>query len=77
MALVGKSPVGSPNAVRPCCWAAATRAAGKPSLFAAATDGLAYASSKSSVTMLTLKYAQAFLADPALAHIKINAVTPG
>ncbi|WP_406637602.1 SDR family oxidoreductase [Amycolatopsis sp. WGS_07] len=47
------------------------------SLFAAATDGLAYASSKAALTMLTLKYAQAFLADPALAHVKINAVTPG
>jgi NAD(P)-dependent dehydrogenase (short-subunit alcohol dehydrogenase family) len=27
--------------------------------------------------MLTLQYARAFAADPGLAHIKINAVTPG
>lgn len=27
--------------------------------------------------MLTLQYARAFAADPELAHIKINAVTPG
>lgn len=27
--------------------------------------------------MLTLQYARAFAADPLLAHVKINAVTPG
>jgi hypothetical protein len=27
--------------------------------------------------MLTVKYANAFLDDPELAHVKINAVTPG
>ncbi|MEV0404015.1 SDR family oxidoreductase [Actinoallomurus sp. NPDC050550] len=38
---------------------------------------LAYSTSKTALNMLTLQYARAFAADPALAHIRINAVTPG
>ncbi|MFJ4620646.1 SDR family oxidoreductase [Streptomyces sp. NPDC088812] len=38
---------------------------------------LAYASSKAALNMLTLQYARAFQGDPALAHIKINAASPG
>jgi NAD(P)-dependent dehydrogenase (short-subunit alcohol dehydrogenase family) len=42
-----------------------------------ATRRLAYASSKAALNMLTVQYARAFLADPELAHIKINSATPG
>jgi NAD(P)-dependent dehydrogenase (short-subunit alcohol dehydrogenase family) len=38
---------------------------------------IAYSVSKAALNMLTLQYARAFGADPQLAHIKINAVTPG
>lgn len=38
---------------------------------------LAYATSKTALNMLTVHYAAAFRADPALAHIRINSVTPG
>ncbi|MGW1811840.1 SDR family NAD(P)-dependent oxidoreductase [Streptomyces sp. NPDC002078] len=54
------------------------------SLTAAGTDfggdaghRIAYSVSKTALNMLTLQYARAFAADPDLAHIKINAVTPG
>ena len=46
------------------------------SLFARANNSLAYVSSKSTVTMLTLQYANAFRRDSAHVHIKINAATP-
>ncbi|WP_028926280.1 SDR family NAD(P)-dependent oxidoreductase [Pseudonocardia acaciae] len=36
-----------------------------------------YTSSKSALNMLTLQYARAFAGDPALAHVRINSVTPG
>ena len=42
-----------------------------------ATRRLAYASSKAALNMLTIQYARAFRADPALAHITINSATPG
>jgi NAD(P)-dependent dehydrogenase (short-subunit alcohol dehydrogenase family) len=54
-----------------------THTADASSMFARSHDSFAYAASKAAVTMLTLKYANAFRADPALAHVKINAVTPG
>ncbi|RKN44912.1 SDR family oxidoreductase [Streptomyces hoynatensis] len=38
---------------------------------------LAYASSKAALNMLTVQYARAFGRDPALAHVKINAASPG
>jgi NAD(P)-dependent dehydrogenase (short-subunit alcohol dehydrogenase family) len=57
---------------------------GSLSLTAAGTDfggdaarRIAYSASKAALNMLTLQYARAFAADPQLAHIKINAVTPG
>lgn len=57
---------------------------GSLSLTAAGTDfggdaasRIAYSTSKAALNMLTLQYARAFAADPELAHIKINAVTPG
>ena len=46
-------------------------------MFAQSHDSFSYAATKAAVTMLTLKYANAFRADPALAHVKVNAVTPG
>ncbi len=36
-----------------------------------------YAVSKTALNMLTVQYAAAFRQDPQLAHVKINAVTPG
>jgi NAD(P)-dependent dehydrogenase (short-subunit alcohol dehydrogenase family) len=42
-----------------------------------ASQRLAYASSKAALNMLTVQYAQAFSADPALSHIKVNSATPG
>jgi NAD(P)-dependent dehydrogenase (short-subunit alcohol dehydrogenase family) len=54
-----------------------THTADPSSMFAQSHDSFAYAASKAAVTMLTLKYANAFRADPSLAHVKINAVTPG
>ena len=47
------------------------------SLFGQENNSLAYASSKSAVTMLTVQYANALRRLPAYAHVKINAVTPG
>jgi len=38
---------------------------------------LAYSVSKAALNMLTIRYAQAFVKDDALAHIKINSATPG
>ncbi|GJF30418.1 short-chain dehydrogenase [Kitasatospora sp. NE20-6] len=38
---------------------------------------LAYASSKAALNMLTVQYARAFAEDPELAHLKINAASPG
>jgi NAD(P)-dependent dehydrogenase (short-subunit alcohol dehydrogenase family) len=61
-----------------------TSTTGSLSLTAAGTDfggdaphRAAYSASKAALNMLTLHYARAFAADPQLAHIKINAVTPG
>jgi NAD(P)-dependent dehydrogenase (short-subunit alcohol dehydrogenase family) len=42
-----------------------------------ATKRLAYATSKTALTMLTVQYHRAFQEDPILKHIKINAGTPG
>ncbi|MGW0212545.1 SDR family NAD(P)-dependent oxidoreductase [Streptomyces sp. NPDC003233] len=42
-----------------------------------AAHRIACSVSKTALNMLTLQYARAFAADPDLAHIKINAVTPG
>ncbi|MEW2501673.1 MULTISPECIES: SDR family NAD(P)-dependent oxidoreductase [unclassified Amycolatopsis] len=47
------------------------------SQFAAATDTIAYSSSKTALVMLTIRYATTFRADPAYAHFHVNAVTPG
>lgn len=47
------------------------------STFAAATDTIAYASAKSALVMATVRYATAFAAQPDLAHVRVNAVTPG
>ncbi|MBA8924230.1 NAD(P)-dependent dehydrogenase (short-subunit alcohol dehydrogenase family) [Kutzneria viridogrisea] len=47
------------------------------SMFAQSHDSFVYSATKAAVNMLTVKYANAFLADPALRHIKVNAVTPG
>ncbi|QWF85004.1 SDR family oxidoreductase [Amycolatopsis sp. CA-230715] len=38
---------------------------------------MAYASSKAALNMLTIQYARAFANDPGLAHIRVNAATPG
>jgi NAD(P)-dependent dehydrogenase (short-subunit alcohol dehydrogenase family) len=38
---------------------------------------LSYAASKAALNMLTLQYARAFQADPALSKIRINSATPG
>jgi NAD(P)-dependent dehydrogenase (short-subunit alcohol dehydrogenase family) len=42
-----------------------------------ATRRMAYCSAKAALNMLTIHYAQAFAADPQLAHVKINSATPG
>ncbi|GAA3097487.1 SDR family NAD(P)-dependent oxidoreductase [Streptosporangium carneum] len=47
------------------------------SMFARSHESFAYSATKAAVNMLTVKYANAFLDDPELAHVKINAVTPG
>ncbi|MGW6504138.1 SDR family oxidoreductase [Nonomuraea angiospora] len=47
------------------------------SMFARSHDSFTYSATKAAVNMLTVKYANAFLDDPQLAHLKINAVTPG
>ncbi|NLU71408.1 SDR family oxidoreductase [Streptomyces sp. HNM0575] len=49
----------------------------KGSMFARSHESFAYSATKTAVNMLTVKYANAFLDDPDLAHVKINAVTPG
>ncbi|MBB1151727.1 MULTISPECIES: SDR family NAD(P)-dependent oxidoreductase [Amycolatopsis] len=49
----------------------------KGSMFARSHESFAYSATKTAVNMLTVKYANAFLDDPELAHIKINSVTPG
>jgi NAD(P)-dependent dehydrogenase (short-subunit alcohol dehydrogenase family) len=46
-------------------------------MFAQSHESFAYAAAKAAVNMLTLKYANAFRADPELAQAKVNAVTPG
>ncbi|MEH1169254.1 SDR family oxidoreductase [Micromonospora sp. CPCC 205539] len=53
------------------------KATEKGSMFARSHESFAYSASKTAVNMLTVKYANAFLDDPELAHIKINSVTPG
>ncbi|MBP2471204.1 NAD(P)-dependent dehydrogenase (short-subunit alcohol dehydrogenase family) [Crossiella equi] len=52
-------------------------AADPETMFARSHDSFAYAATKAAVNMLTVKYANAFRADPGLAHVKINAITPG
>ncbi|MGH1565182.1 SDR family oxidoreductase [Mumia sp. DW29H23] len=47
------------------------------SMFARSHESFAYSATKAAVNMLTVKYANAFRDDPALAHILVNAVTPG
>jgi NAD(P)-dependent dehydrogenase (short-subunit alcohol dehydrogenase family) len=47
------------------------------SMFARSHESFVYSATKTAVNMLTVKYANAFRDDPALAHIKVNAVTPG
>ncbi|WP_433294732.1 SDR family NAD(P)-dependent oxidoreductase [Pseudonocardia sp. CA-142604] len=54
-----------------------TKATEKGSMFARSHESFAYSATKAAVNMLTVKYANAFLDDPELAHVKINAVTPG
>lgn len=46
-------------------------------MFARSHESFVYSTTKAAVNMVTVKYANAFLDDPALAHIKINSVTPG
>ncbi|MEV4824997.1 SDR family oxidoreductase [Micromonospora sp. NPDC049274] len=53
------------------------KATEKGSMFAHSHESFAYSAAKTAVNMLTVKYANAFLDDPELAHVKINAVTPG
>ncbi|MEO3772625.1 SDR family oxidoreductase [Micromonospora sp. B9E7] len=53
------------------------KATEKGSMFARSHESFAYSAAKTAVNMLTVKYANAFLDDPELAHVKINAVTPG
>lgn len=53
------------------------KATEKGSMFAHSHESFAYSATKVAVNMLTVKYANAFLDDPALSHVKINAVTPG
>ncbi|ROS75502.1 SDR family NAD(P)-dependent oxidoreductase [Cellulomonas sp. PhB143] len=47
------------------------------SMFAASHESFVYSAAKAAVNMLTVKYAQAFRADPELRHVLVNAVTPG
>lgn len=47
------------------------------SMFAVSHESAVYSATKAAVNMLTVKYAQAFRDDPALRHVRINAVTPG
>ncbi|MFE0023586.1 SDR family oxidoreductase [Amycolatopsis sp. NPDC059021] len=47
------------------------------SMFARSHESFVYSAAKAAVNMLTVKYANAFLDDPALAHIQVNSVTPG
>ena len=47
------------------------------SMFARSHESFAYSAAKAAVNMLTVKYANAFRDDEGLAHVKINAVTPG
>ena len=62
----------------PAAYSAALEAWNRRSHRACAShDSFSYAASKAAVSMLTLKYANAFRADPALADAKVNAVTPG
>jgi NAD(P)-dependent dehydrogenase (short-subunit alcohol dehydrogenase family) len=53
------------------------KATEKGSMFAHSHESFAYSATKAAVNMLTVKYANAFLDDPELSHVKINAVTPG
>jgi NAD(P)-dependent dehydrogenase (short-subunit alcohol dehydrogenase family) len=53
------------------------KTAERGSMFARSHESFVYSASKTAVNMLTVKYANAFLDDPALRHIKVNAVTPG
>ncbi|NBH07405.1 SDR family oxidoreductase [Amycolatopsis sp. SID8362] len=51
---------------------------GEPgTMFARSHESFAYSATKAAVNMLTVKYANAFLDDPELAHIQVNSVTPG
>jgi NAD(P)-dependent dehydrogenase (short-subunit alcohol dehydrogenase family) len=57
--------------------ASLTYNAGPGTRFADAPRNLAYATSKSAVTMLTVQYANAFRREERYTHLKINAATPG
>ena len=46
-------------------------------MYAASHESFVYSAAKAAVNMLTVKYALAFRDDPDLAHVRINAVTPG
>jgi NAD(P)-dependent dehydrogenase (short-subunit alcohol dehydrogenase family) len=74
--LMGKAP--APRIVNVASTTASlTYNAGPDAMFAGAPNNLAYASSKSAVTMLTVQYANAFRRSPEHRHFKINAATPG
>ena len=53
------------------------KATEKGSMFALSHESFVYSATKAALNMLTVKYANTFLDDPVLSHIKINAVTPG
>jgi NAD(P)-dependent dehydrogenase (short-subunit alcohol dehydrogenase family) len=57
--------------------ASLTLASDPATMFGREDTIVAYASSKSAVTMLTVQYANAFRRSEAHAHIKINTATPG
>ncbi|MEH2468912.1 NAD(P)-dependent dehydrogenase (short-subunit alcohol dehydrogenase family) [Nitrobacteraceae bacterium AZCC 2161] len=57
--------------------ASLTLASDPTTMFGREDTIIAYASSKSAVTMLTVQYANAFRRSEAHAHIKINTATPG
>jgi NAD(P)-dependent dehydrogenase (short-subunit alcohol dehydrogenase family) len=74
--LLGKAP--APRIVNVSSTTASlTYNAGPDAMFAGAPNNLAYSSSKSAVTMLTVQYANAFRRSPEHRHFKINAATPG
>jgi NAD(P)-dependent dehydrogenase (short-subunit alcohol dehydrogenase family) len=67
-----------PRIVNIASTTASLKLASDPSTLFGQTDTIvAYASSKTAVTMLTVQYANAFHRSAAHAHIKINTATPG